>query len=149
MSSIIHWLSPWWLSPPVTRDTGVRFPPGRYFLFLQEIRKTPIFNQRCVIVQIVLEMIERGLFKKAPIGIEPTTSILGGRYPYFSWPYARSALSFSLWPTAMTVAVELFFFCFDRGSLWHSWHRFCKSRQVIPTQFNLQPVGEYALKLYF
>ena len=53
----------WWFSPPITRDTGVRFPPGRYFLFLQEIRKIPIFNQRCVTVQIVLEMIERGLFK--------------------------------------------------------------------------------------
>ena len=38
------------------------------------------------------------------------------------------------------------FFCFDRGSLWHSWHRFCKSRQVIPTQFNLQPVGRHLHK---
>ena len=146
MSSIIHWLSPWGLSSPVTRDTGVRFPPGRYFLFLQEIRKIPIFNQRCVIVQIVLEMIERGLFKKAPIGIEPTTSILGGRYPYFYLVVFRGLMRGQLYPSLFDL---LIFFCFDRGSLWHSWHRFCKSRQVIPTQFNLQPVGEYALKLYF
>ena len=153
MSSIIHWLSPWWLSPPVTRDTGVRFPPGRYFLFLQEIRKIPIFNQRCVIVQIVLEMIERGLFKKAPIGIEPTTSILGGRYPYFYLVVFVASCGVSSILLSLTYCNDrrcgVIFFCFDRGSLWHSWHRFCKSRQVIPTQFNLQPVGEYALKLYF
>ena len=89
--------------------------------------------------------------KKAPIGIESTTSIFDGRDPCFYLVIFRSLLLGQLYPSLYdllqwSVAVELFFlFCLRY--LWHSWHRFCEARQVIPTQFNLQSASEYVLKL--
>ena len=57
---------------------------------------------------------------KAPIGIEPTTSILDGRYPCFYSVVFRILLRGQHYPSLYdllqwSVAVKLFFLCFVWG----------------------------------
>ena len=73
-------------------------------------------NSHWLIGCSLLNVFFRKKMKKAPIGIEPTTSILDGRCPSFYLVIFCGLLRSQLYPSLYdllqwSVAVELFFFC--------------------------------------
>ena len=92
-----------------------------YFLFFLLLVKMtfPLFTNSHWLIGCSLQMFSLKI-KKAPIEIEPTTSILDGRCPCFYLVVFRVLLRGQLYLSLYdllqrSVAVELFFFCFVWG----------------------------------